>query len=431
MIDWESLILRGVEGKDLDYKGPCAWDGYDKKTRCELVKDILALANTGGGWLVIGVRETGTSFTPDGVSDGQAASFETTQVNTFLNNYADPPINTSIHKPEVGGKRFIAIGVPGFSDTPHICQKEFPGVLTAPTLYVRTSNNESAPIKSSADFRSIVERATRNRADSILESVRAVLTHGVVERGPSDREQFEIHVSEAQKRCDKMNPHQTKGYGYRECVFYPAFFIAERFDLPTLKSMALNASVNFWGRPFLYAKETLPDLITAIQDGYQGAQIGQSVVDDSDELHFWQLRQSGMLYVKEVLPEDARRPEGIDHPVLGYEVLSVVAFEAVHCLVKLYDGQFSDSEEVTLRFVLTGTMGRELRSPDPWKNIGQYSCQIGRVEYTKTHSLADWRSAQVEHALDICKFVFERFNWEHPDLGGSRQLIEKTINRRP
>lgn len=89
MIDWESLILRCSESKDLDYKAPCAWDNTDKRACRELVKDILALANAGGGWFAIGVSETGTSFTPYGVSDEQAASFETTQVNTFLNNYAD------------------------------------------------------------------------------------------------------------------------------------------------------------------------------------------------------------------------------------------------------------------------------------------------------------------------------------------------------
>ena len=307
MIDWDLLIFRGFEGKDLDYKGACAWDNSDKKACCELLKDVLALANAGGGWLIIGVSETGNTFSHEGVSNEQAASFETTPINTFFNNYADPPINTHIHKPQVQGKYFIAIEVPGFADTPHICQKEYPGVLTAPTLYVRTHNNESAPIKSSADFRAIVERSVRNRADHILSSVRAILTHGVTEERPSHRERFEAQASEARKRCDEQNPHRDKGYGYRESVFYPPSFSADRFDLPALKSMAKNASEDFTGWPFLFMSDMRPDLITVIQDGCESTVNEQRPPSGEDELHFWQLRQSGMLYVRQLLREDRHR----------------------------------------------------------------------------------------------------------------------------
>jgi hypothetical protein len=392
-----------------------------------LVKDILALANTGGGWLVIGVSETGVAFSPDGVSEEQAASFETTQVNKFLNNYADPPINTRIHKPEVKGKRFVAIGIPGFSDTPHICQKEYPGVLTAPTLYVRTDNNESAPIKNSADFRAVIERATRNRADQILESVRAVITHGVQEQRPSDREQFEAQVAEARKRCDEKNPYRDKDYGYRESVFYPASFDPGRFDLPTLKAMALNAYADFRGWPFLFATQARPDWITAIQDGHESMIKEQHGVDGIDDVHFWQLRQSGLLYVRQLLREDAYRAAHGGNLFLNFESFSIVAFEAVHCLVKLYEGRLEDSEDVALRFCLTGTQDRELESYG-W-HYRHYMCRIPDVTYAKTLSLGDWRAGMIDHGIAICEHVFHRFNWGEPNLSESRVLMEKAMKR--
>lgn len=431
-IDWGSLILRGAEGKDLDYKGPCAWDNSDKKACCELVKDILALGNTGGGWLIIGVSETGTTFLPDGVSEAQAASFETTRLNTFLNNYADPPVNTRIHKPELQGKRFIAIEVPGFPDTPHICQKEFPGVLTAPTLYVRTANNESAPIKSSADFRAVIERATRNRADQILASVHAVLTSGRHEERPSERKQFEVQAAEARKRCDEQNPHRDKGYGYRESVFYPASFMRDRFALPTLKSMALNADVEFRGWPFLFACEMRTDLLTVIQDGYESllADTRRIVGEGEDELHFWQLRQSGVLYIRQVLREDTWRALHGGNRYLNFESFSIIAFEAAYCLAKVYEGRFDDAEEITLHFRLTQTQDRVLRASPQRVLYEDYVCRIPEVVFTRTRPLADWRAAPVEHGLDICRFVFQRFNWEHPNLYESRQLIEKAMARR-
>jgi len=157
----KEILLRSFESKDLDYKGPCQWDEKDKKACCEIVKDILAMANTLGGYIVIGVSEKDGGFEWDGLTTEQAKSFETSRINRFLQNYSDPPINTLLKKVDHHTKTFAIIEVPRFSDTPHICQKNFPLVLSSPALYVRTDTNESAPLKSSSDFRSIVEQAIR------------------------------------------------------------------------------------------------------------------------------------------------------------------------------------------------------------------------------------------------------------------------------
>lgn len=93
MIEWPEIPKRGFESKEVEYKGPLAWDEDDKKGCCELTKDVIAIANTGGGWIVIGVRESPTGFLPEGLSAEQAESFETTRVNRFINNYAEPPID--------------------------------------------------------------------------------------------------------------------------------------------------------------------------------------------------------------------------------------------------------------------------------------------------------------------------------------------------
>jgi predicted HTH transcriptional regulator len=174
------ILFRGHEAKDLDYKASVAWDENDKKACCALVKDVLAMANTMGGYIVIGVSETPAGYSFDGVSDEYADSFDTSRLNRFIQNYADPPINALLKKILHNGKTFVLIEVPPFTDTPHLCQKDYPGVLLAPLLYVRTDNNESAPVKSPADFKSVIERSIRNRSDALLASFRAILNDRVV-----------------------------------------------------------------------------------------------------------------------------------------------------------------------------------------------------------------------------------------------------------
>lgn len=81
-----ALLLRGHESKDLDYKGPCSWHETDKKACCELVKDILAMGNTLGGYIVVGVSEVAHGFSWNGLSSDEAITFDTTRINRFVQN---------------------------------------------------------------------------------------------------------------------------------------------------------------------------------------------------------------------------------------------------------------------------------------------------------------------------------------------------------
>ena len=85
-----NILCRGYESKDLDYKHPMAWDEADKSSCCGLVKDILAMANTRGGFISIGVSQQPLGYSFDGVSPDQAKTFDTTRLNCFLQAYADP-----------------------------------------------------------------------------------------------------------------------------------------------------------------------------------------------------------------------------------------------------------------------------------------------------------------------------------------------------
>jgi hypothetical protein len=342
-IDWASLINRGFESKDLDYKGPLEWDpGKDKKSCCELVKDILAIANIGGGWLITGLKETEKGYTPVGVSDQQAGSFESTSLNQFVNKYADPPVNALVHKPHVDGKVFIAIQIQGFHDTPHICQKDYPGVLHGATLYIRTDNNESAPIKSSSDFRGIIERTTRNRADKIVSSVRDILIHGSIREVANSKEQFEKQIQESEKKCDSINLFLSKGYGYRETAFFIESFEQHRFDMTTLRKMAENASVDLRGWTFIFYHKSRTDYTYAFEEGLETKIVEPHYSTRGDNIHFWRLYESGLLFTKEILMEDKFAALGKGTDYIDFDKVSLLAGETVNCLVRLYEGLIED-----------------------------------------------------------------------------------------
>src|SRR6202041_536449 len=122
---------------------------------------------------------------------------------------------------------------PPFPDTPHLCVKDYPKVLSAPTLYIRTDNNETAPVRSSVDFRLVLERAVRNRSDALLTSMRSILTTGMVPpQSTTAEDEFRRQRAEAIAGFEELNPLKGKACaGFFEASLFPARFDAGRFTL--------------------------------------------------------------------------------------------------------------------------------------------------------------------------------------------------------
>jgi hypothetical protein len=431
-----AVLLRGYESKDLDYKGPADWNEADKRACCELVKDVLAVANTNGGFIVIGVSERPDAFAWDGLPPEQALTWDTTRLNRFIQNYSDPPINALLRKISYSGKTFVIIEVPRFSDTPHICQREYPGVLTAPTLYVRTDNNESAPIKSSADFRTLVEQATRNPSDALLTAIRSILVGGVRSESTEEvkaRDRFLSQRSDAVSRFESRDPYGEKGYtGYREASFFPDVFDETRFGLDRLRWAAEHAHVTFTGWPFLFIHRNRPGVTYVMEDGIETL-IATEDFGGNDMLDFWRFQQSGFFYQRTLMWEETRTDEsGTRLRVADFGAIAIYAAEAIYCATRLYEGLLKDDENLSVVLRFLGTENRRLTTFD----VGRarlwdgYVCRIPQIEVEKRYSLADWRAGVVDHALSVAEYVYLRFNWEAPNLQAARQIIEKTFARK-
>jgi len=420
-----NIIKQGYESKDLDYKGPFAWNEADKKTCCDVVRDILAMANTLGGYIVIGVSEVPTGYQWDGLSTEQADTFDTTRLNRFLQNYADPPINALLKKIPHDGKVFVVIEIPRFTDTPHLCQRDYPDVLKSPALYVRTDNNETALVRSSADFRAVVEQAVRNRSDALLTSFRSILKGGVP-TGKSDSEQCEEQWQNAIERFDNLNPLKKKGYtGYREVAFSPAQFQADRFTREQLREAAEHACVNYTGWPFLLYSPRRNDMTYAVQGGIETL-LDHS--DNDDRVDFWQFLQSGFFYQRTLMWEEFYQRQRNASPALHIDSLVQYTGQAVDALIKLYEKLLSETEVVELKLRVLGTERRSIETFDLRRLYGSYVCRIPIVEVCRAMSLAEWRAAVVDHSADIATAVFHQFNWEH--AGGFHPILEKMFSRR-
>jgi hypothetical protein len=440
-----NLILRPHESKDHEFKGAIAWNGTDKKSCCELVKDILAIANTKGGFLVIGVEETANGFSPGGLTSAQIASFQSEEINRFIQRYAEPPINTHLTKVGYDGKEFVVISIPQFGSIPHICKKDYPGVLTKPTLYVRTDNNESAPIATTSDFHALIEAAILKREQSLLTSIRTILKgpETGVEVDQAIEEQYGKQVASAINVFETKDPLKHKNYtGYREVTFFPSsYFNARRFDLSKLKGALNQASVDFKGWPFIFVSNQPKDVYW-IQDGVESL-ISLPDFLGSDRTDFWRLYTSGLFYHRTLMWEESKdreRSKAIDinylldkghkGPTMDFVSLICYVAEAVNALALLYCALGLTDEPITARFRILGTDNRLLTSYYHGHLRMPYVARIPEIIDERTFGLDEWRAGITDLSADIIKSIFLKFNWENSSFSVSKEYIEKLFSRK-
>jgi len=441
VIDIPALVARGYESKDLDYKGPMAWDEKNKKACCDIVKDCLAMANTEGGYLVIGVSEDSSSFVLDGLSEDQARTWETTRLNNFLKNYADPPINTTMKSEVVDGHRIVVIAIPRFDEVPHVCKKDFPKVLHTATFYVRTDANASEPLGTAADAHALIEHAVRVRSDQLLQAMQLVLRSGTSSPSVDDTDQYALQITAARDRLRELASTDYRARVGREydetpimhTIIYPSGFDPERLPLEELQSIVRNARFTPPSQhsPFLFP-DAPPFSRISFGDDYIELYDPELAIS-SPVLGYWRLYRSGLLFHSLNIYMGSMRSgtlyfngvqERIPSEAVSMRWLAEAPGLAADCLVRLLRQFTDDTDTVTLQIEVANVDGIGLvQDLMTLPEGGEYVCQISTIPATKSASLSEWRASYINFASEISRNMLLRFQYQYL----SRKRIEENL----
>jgi len=152
------LVHLGIETQSHDYKETV--DLASKSGRASLAKDVMAMANWGGGTIVVGVAEPQPGeFVTQGVPDSVLSSFETSRLNRAVNEFLDPPVPITVRRVRDGNHVFVLLSVPAAKDSLVLVkrQNEDAGIYPG-RIYSRSSAAESAEVRSSSELRDLLDR---------------------------------------------------------------------------------------------------------------------------------------------------------------------------------------------------------------------------------------------------------------------------------
>lgn len=164
------------ETPDVDYKAAMPFKA-DDDFALDLVRHILAMANAGGGHIVIGFKEDASKAPqPDpAMGDAIAASYDPSTLAAHVEKYilGTDKISLRIHKDSHGGKVYVFIDVDSFERRPFFCgstKKNTRGqeALKEGVLYVRTTSARTVEIASPEEWDRLITLCVQRQQDDLL-----------------------------------------------------------------------------------------------------------------------------------------------------------------------------------------------------------------------------------------------------------------------
>jgi len=163
-----SMLDMGTELPSLDYKREI--DIHTNDGRAAIAKDIIAMANSGGGTIIVGVDEVAPGeFSKVGLPVKNLHDFEASVINRAVRNYMSPSVSLTVRRVIDNGLTFIFIEVPSIDDELVLVAKmNLKSGLYSGRIYIRTAASESAELQDAAELRRLTDRVIRHKISNLL-----------------------------------------------------------------------------------------------------------------------------------------------------------------------------------------------------------------------------------------------------------------------
>ena len=194
----EFLISNLQEGLDVEVKN---WLGglQEKNEKSKLAKEMIALANHGGGYIFIGFEDIGEGHPEIEPRPGQAEAFTQDQISSISMKYLEPPIQCGItyHRREGSTISHPVLTIPGNHRTPVWAARSSPDqqTLQKGKVYLRRPGGASEEAKNQDDWERLLDRLVRARQSDLIDAMRDVLSP------PASTEQAPFSLSDWEKEC--------------------------------------------------------------------------------------------------------------------------------------------------------------------------------------------------------------------------------------
>lgn len=364
----QPLITEPREDLDAEYKD---WlDLTNNKHRATLAKAAIALANHGGGRIIIGFAEQGQTLVSEPCPE-EIPEITQDSVNAAIRRYAEPRFHCEMYNVlhlDTGVSHPVVI-VPGTLTVPVMSKNQCQGAIALNRCYIRKPGPESEEPRTSEEWRNLFNRCLRANRDEMLEAIRSIMTGRVEMQDsmPNVLDDLRDYCTAAHNRWKGLvssEPDDSLArfpHGYYEMAFslVGATPVNDLGELQNRLSIARQIKLSGW-TPFLDIKGSgggpypYEDFVESwLGQSYNGQTLGDPHLCD-----FWRASLEGKLYTIRGYLEDGQdnapgRVFYIPLPIgrIGEGLLFASRFAET----------FEEVEQIALHCRFTGLEGRSLR----------------------------------------------------------------------
>lgn len=410
--DLRQLLKVRTESKNLDYKEAFNWATFSKDDKHEIVKDILAMANTlDGGKIVFGVQDS--DFDPVGLKKEDFESFDTTKINDLLHNFTEPKHTCQVFKQQVDGKYFVIIDVPEFKEVPIVCKNDAFSktgnpqrqILRRGQIYIRTEKASTEQILSADEMRELIGRAFVKKGDELLGYIERLIKGKALSPTDESDKKFDNEIKKAHTFFDEKIGNTIKQYGFWEVRSYPVDYNPKR--LPDHKTIKVSINHSTVRKVFF----SFPD------ESFAGntSNFNEGVESFRDEFRIWGYRvyQSGLFIWRQAIEEDVDGYTDDGKKILSYA--RVVALTTVFYLFfKRFYEKVVPYGDLHIEILIHGTRGRKLvslkKGPIP-ESLPPYIANVDFISFQDDVKVVELKASYKEIASRAIRKIFEMFNW--------------------
>ena len=440
----ERYLLNPIEDLDAEYKG---WlDLRDEGNRATIAKAVIALANHGGGVLVLGFEEQPSGL----VARPKPAPFpDVTQddVNAAVQRYAEPQLHCrlySVRHPN-GNSIHPVIRVPG-GDVPVMSKRDQQeGGLRQHKVYVRKPGPKSEEPQSATEWRTLLSRCVWANREEILDSIRGIVL-GRVEASGSDQTSVEPEgfMNSSRKNWMELVKNQPKGAPNRFPDGYYEFAIAPGNPQPAISlselkdrlAVAQGFKTSGWP-PFLDigVEGGKPYAFEGCIEAWLGRPSPKKIFNDPSHTDFWRASRFGQLYIIRGYAEDSGEWVGSfqRNPGTTFAInIAVIRVWEYLRFASHFFKTFMDVEEVVIRCRYTGLSGRTLiNSANPIFSFDQGVSQVGEIPLTGQFTLRQLEDNMIEVLQQLMAPLFEHFDFYSLTVPHVQNIIDAYRKRWP
>lgn len=313
--DLDDLVNEPRETLDVEVK---EWlDLAEPDHRAALAKEIIAIANHGGGFVIVGFKELedGT-FRPAQRRPRDLSSWSQDAIQSVLEKYVDPSIQCRVwHRTASGtSERHPVIAVPGGHRVPVRAKAGSPdGKRLVPNrVYIRRAGPSSEEPRATEEWDRFIERLVQNRQAELLDAMRSIMA-GVIPTAGAAPEQIRVdQLTSFEKQAiarwtalvDSLPPDTPPRFKHGH--YHAGFTIDGDFDrksLPELNRIIRSEVRNHSGWPPFLTIGRAPYTPRPV-DGTIECWMGPDT-DNPAHSDFWRISPDGLFFTGEATRKTA------------------------------------------------------------------------------------------------------------------------------